>query len=130
MAVLYVIVVFPMRCFNYFTFRWTLRSAVITWDKEGVMVGRAMPSWIKLILFGSAYIQYHINRLMGLGMPGFADVSEIEMDISWGEMLDNYVIIGKTDRNVVSWTKDDWRPEDYGDEEPETDEEGEEEENG
>jgi hypothetical protein len=110
-AVLYALLILPMRCFNYFSLRWALRSAVIEWDKEGVMVGRAMTSWFKLFLLGSAYIQHHINRLMGLGMPGFADVSEIEMDISLADIIDNYVTSVRPDRNVASWTKDDWEPE-------------------
>jgi hypothetical protein len=110
-AALYALVIFPMRCFNYFCVRWVLRGAVIEWDSEGVMVGRTITSWVKLFLFGSAYIQYHINRLMGLGMPGFADASEIEPDATLSERLDNYVVIGKSDRAVASWTKDDFEPE-------------------
>jgi hypothetical protein len=113
---LYFLIIFPMKCFNYFAIRWAIRSAVIEWDREGVMVGRTMTSWLKLFLFGSAYIQYHINRLMGLGMIGFADVSEIEIDASIGEFIDGYVTIGKTDRTSASWTKDEWTPE-YGGEE-------------
>jgi hypothetical protein len=114
---LYVLVIFPMRCFNYFCVRWALRSAVIEWDSEGVMIGRSVTSWLKLFLLGSAYIQYHINRLMGLGMPGFADASEIEPDASLSEIIDGYVIMGKSDRAAASWTKDDFK---YGDEdEPE-----------
>jgi hypothetical protein len=115
-AVLHFLLVFPMKCFNYFVIRWAIRSAVIEWDREGVMVGRTMTSWLKLFLFGSVYIQYHVNRLMGLGMAGFADASEIEPDASIGELIDDYVTVGKTDRASASWTKDEWRPED-GDEE-------------
>jgi hypothetical protein len=115
-VILYFLLVFPMKCFNYFVIRWAIRSAVIEWDREGVMVGRTMTSWIKLFLFGSAYIQYHINRLMGLGMAGFADVSEIEPDASIGEFIDDYVTVGKVDRSSASWTKDEWKSE-YGDEE-------------
>jgi hypothetical protein len=108
---LYALVIFPMRCFNYFCVRWALRGAVIAWDSEGVMVGRTITSWVKLFLLGSAYIQYHINRLMGLGMSGFADASEIEPDATLGEILDNYVTVGKSDRAAASWTKDDFEPE-------------------
>jgi hypothetical protein len=111
---LYFVVIFPMRCFNYFCMRWALRSAVIEWDREGVMVDRSITSWLKLFLLGSLYIQYHINRLMGLGMPGFADYSEIERDASLAEIIGNYVAAGsKSDRVVASWTKDDFEPEDY-----------------
>jgi hypothetical protein len=112
---LYFLVVFPMRCFNYFSIRWAVRGAVIDWDNEGVMVGRTITSWIKLFLLGSVYIQYHINRLMGLGMPGFADASEIEPDVSLTEIIDGYVVLGRSDRSSASWTKDDFEPE-YDDE--------------
>ncbi|MDR3279942.1 MAG: hypothetical protein LBT23_05475 [Synergistaceae bacterium] len=115
MAILYFALVLPVRCFSYFNLRWAIRSAVIDWDSEGVMVGRTITSWFKLFIFGSLYIQHHINRLMGLGMPGFADVSEIEMDISFSEMIDKYVVIGKSDQSAASWTKDDWKSE-YGEE--------------
>ncbi|MDR1578954.1 MAG: hypothetical protein LBS35_01245 [Synergistaceae bacterium] len=116
LVLLYASVIFPMRCFNFFCFRWALRGAVIKWDQEGVMVGRTMPSWIGLFLFGSAYIQYHINRLMGLGMPGFADVSEIESDATLGELIGRYVVTVKKDRVAVPWTKDDFEPEEDDDE--------------
>jgi hypothetical protein len=122
-VLLYSSVIFPMRCFSYFCVRWALRSAVIKWDREGVMVGRTMPSWIGLFLFGSAYIQYHINRLMGLGMPGFADASEIESDTTLGELIGRYVITVKTDRVAVPWTKDDFEPEGYEDEDEEYEDE-------
>jgi hypothetical protein len=115
--ILYFLLVFPMKCFNYFVIRWAVRSEVIEWDSEGVMVGRTMTSWFKLFIFGSIYIQYHINRLMGLGMTGFADASEIEPDAGIGELIGDYVIVGKTDRTSVSWTKDDWKPEYSGEEE-------------
>jgi hypothetical protein len=108
---LYFFLVFPMKCFNYFILRWTLRNAVIGWDRDSVMIGRTMTSWLKLFVMGSLYIQYHINRLMGLGMPGFADASEIEMDVSIAELIDNLVISGKSDRDAASWTKDDWESE-------------------
>ena len=109
---LYFVVIFPLRCFNFFCVRWALRSAVIEWDREGVMINRSITSWLKLFLLGSIYIQYHINRLMGLGMPGFADPSEIERDVSLIDIIDEYVTVGKRDRFVVSWTKDDFEPED------------------
>ena len=108
---LYIVVIFPMRCFNYFCVRWTLRSAVIEWDSEGVMVNRSITSWFKLFLLGSIYIQHHINRLMGLGMPGFADPSEIEPDASLIDIIDGYVLVSKSDRVAASWTKDDFEPE-------------------
>jgi hypothetical protein len=123
-VILDFLLIFPMKCFNYFVIRWAIRSAVIEWDREGVMVGRTMTSWLKLFLFGSAYIQYHVNRLMGLGMAGFADVSEIELDVSIGEFIDDYVTVGKTDRASASWTKDEWKPE-YGDEEEYEEDDGE-----
>jgi hypothetical protein len=126
MAAVYVFLVLPMRSAVYFRIRWVLREATINWDVEGVMVGRTMTSWLALFLFGSVYIQTHINRLMRLGMPGFADASEIEMDITLSEIIDNYVTVGRTSANSAPWTKDDWRPEygdDFGDEEEEEEEE-------
>ena len=75
------------------------------------MINRSITSWFKLFLLGSIYIQHHINRLMGLGMPGFADVSEIEHDASLMDIIDDYIAIGKPDRVVASWTKDDFEPE-------------------
>ena len=109
---LYFVVIFPMRCFNYFCVRWSLRGAVIEWDNDGIMVSRSITSWFKLFLFGSVYIQHHINRLMGLGMPGFADASEIERDASLFDIIDDYITMGKSDRTAASWTKDDFEPED------------------
>jgi hypothetical protein len=102
-------IVLPLKCFHYFNLRWVLRSAVISWDQDGVMIERTITSWFKLFLFGSAYIQYHINRLIGLGMPSFAGADEIEPDKSIGEMIDDYIIIGgKPDYTPESWTKDDY----------------------
>ena len=109
---LYFAVVFPMRCSNYFCARWALRSAVIEWDASGVMINRSIASWLKLFLLGSVYVQYHINRLMGLGMPGFADFSEIEGDATLLERLGDYLMTGKADRVAASWTKDNFEPED------------------
>jgi hypothetical protein len=53
---------------------------------------------------------------MGLGMPGFADTSEIESDSTLGELIGNFVVPVKTDRVAVSWTKDDFEPKEYEDE--------------
>jgi hypothetical protein len=121
-ASVYLLVIFPMRCFNYFCVRWAIRAAVIDWDREGVMVGRSVPSWLKLFLLGSIYLQYHINRLMGLGMPGFADASEIELDVTLRERINGYVTTGRPDRAVVSWTKDNYVSE-YDDDYDEREEE-------
>ena len=121
-ASVYLLIIFPMRCFNYFCVRWAIRAAVIDWDREGVMVGRSVTSWFKLFLLGSVYLQYHINRLMGLGMPGFADVSEIEPDATLRERINDYVVTGRPDRAVVSWTKDNYVSE-YGDDYEEREEE-------
>ena len=111
---LYFVVIFPMRCFNYFCVRWSLRSAVREWDTDGVMINRSITSWSKLFLFGSIYIQRHINRLMGLGMPGFSDPSEIEGETSFLDIIDDYIVMGKPDRIAASWTKDDFEPGDDG----------------
>lgn len=87
----YILLVLPLRCFNYFNIRWKIREAVNEWDHAGMMIGRTMQSWIKLFCFGSFYLQYHINRLMGLGMHGFADESEIMPDFPITDFLKAYL---------------------------------------
>jgi hypothetical protein len=116
-GVLQVLIVLPLKCFHYFNLRWIVRSAVISWDEDGVMIERTITSWLKLFLFGSAYIQYHINRLIGLGLPSFADADEIEPDKSIGELIDDYILIGdRPDYISESWTKDNYEGEsDYDD---------------
>ncbi|MDR1915807.1 MAG: hypothetical protein LBQ58_04445 [Synergistaceae bacterium] len=111
-GVLQIFIILPLKCSLYFRLRWMLRNAVISWDRDGLMIERTVTSWLKLFFLGSIYIQYHINRLIGLGMPGFADADEIEMDRTLGELIDDYIIIGKTDYNPESWTKDDWESDD------------------
>jgi hypothetical protein len=89
----YVLLVLPQRCYCFFDIRWNLRRTVETWDKDGVMIDRTMTSWLKLFAFGSIYIQFHANRLIGLGMPGFAGQDEIMPDFSVRRWLQEYVII-------------------------------------
>jgi hypothetical protein len=89
----YALLIFPQRCYCFFHLRWNIRNAVAAWDREEMMIGRTMTSWLKLFLFGSAYIQFHMNRLMGLGMPGFADQEEIRPDFSIQKWLREYVLI-------------------------------------
>jgi hypothetical protein len=90
-AVSYFAIIGPMRCSCYFDLRWNLRSAVAMWDRNSVMIDRTMTSWFKLFILGSVYIQFHINRLMGLGMPGFADAEEISAEFSLGEWIREYL---------------------------------------
>jgi hypothetical protein len=90
-AAAYVLIVLPMRCSSYFDLRWNMRSAVAMWDRKSIMMDRTMTSWAKLFMLGSAYIQFHVNRLMGLGMPGFADAEEITDDFSFGEWVRDYI---------------------------------------
>ena len=90
-VVVYLLFVLPLRCFNYFNIRWKIREAVNEWDHAGMMIGRTMQSWVKLFCFGSFYIQYHINRLMGLGMHGFADESDLMVDLPITEFLKEYL---------------------------------------
>lgn len=87
---LYLFLVLPLRCFHFFELRWNIRNAVIEWDSYAIMIGRTMTSWTKLFLGGSAYIQWHINRLIGLGMPGFADADELA-DLTITELIDRYI---------------------------------------
>ncbi|MDR1482583.1 MAG: hypothetical protein LBI74_08160 [Synergistaceae bacterium] len=90
-AITYMFFVGPIRCSCFFDLRWNLRSAVASWDRNSMMIDRTMTSWAKLFFLGSTYIQYHINRLMGLGMPGFADPEEIAADFSLLEWARDYV---------------------------------------
>ncbi|MDR1021606.1 MAG: hypothetical protein LBL73_12660 [Synergistaceae bacterium] len=92
-AASFFLLALPQRCYLFFALRWNIRRAVEAWDKDGVMIDRTMSSWLKLFAFGSAYIQYHINRLIGLGMPGFAGQDEIMRDFSVKKWLNEYVII-------------------------------------
>jgi hypothetical protein len=94
-AVSYAVLIFPQRCYCYFHLRWNLRNAVTQWDRDEMMIDRTMTSWLKLFIFGSAYIQSHTNRLMGLGMPGFADQDEIRPEFSFRKWLREYVVIRK-----------------------------------
>jgi hypothetical protein len=87
----HIFVVGPIRCSCFFDLRWNLRSAVVSWDRNSMMIDRTMTSWAKLFFLGSTYIQYHINRLMGLGMPGFADPEEIAPDFSLLEWVKDYI---------------------------------------
>ncbi|MDR0617088.1 MAG: hypothetical protein LBG29_09805, partial [Synergistaceae bacterium] len=90
-----VLIIIPQRCCYLFNLRWNIRRAVESWDKDGVMIARTMASWLKLFIFGSAYIQFHANRLIGLGMPGFAGQDEIMADFSVKRWLNEYVMIRK-----------------------------------
>lgn len=88
---LYLLIIFPQRCSVYFDLRWSLRRRVTAWDQDGIMLSRTASSWLKLFIFGSLYVQYHINRLMGLGMPGFADSDEIVEDEPILKRMKKYV---------------------------------------
>jgi hypothetical protein len=92
-AASFLLLILPQRSYLFFAMRWNIRRAVEAWDKDGVMISRTMSSWLKLFAFGSVYAQYHINRLIGLGMPGFAGQDEIMRDFSVKRWLDEYVII-------------------------------------
>ena len=84
-AVLYIVVIFPQRCSLYLIFGNSLRRLADSWDREGLMVSRTINSSPKLILLGSSYIQYHINRLADLGAPGLVSESEMMGDLSFLE---------------------------------------------
>lgn len=90
-AFLSLFVLLPIRSFLYFGLRWNLRRAVAAWDHSRIMVPRTMPSWWKLFLFGSLYLQHHINRVIGLGMPGFADAEELRESLPFLEWLGGYL---------------------------------------
>ena len=96
-AATYLLLILPLRCGCYFDLRWKIRHRVAEWDSAKIMMDRTMSSWFKLFLLGSLYVQYHINRLMGLGMPGFADPSEITEDFAVVQWVRDYVK-GEEDR--------------------------------
>ena len=96
-AATYLLLILPLRCGCYFDLRWKIRRRVSEWDSAKIMMDRTMSSWFKLFLLGSLYVQYHINRLMGLGMPGFADPSEITDDFAVVQWVRDYVK-GEEDR--------------------------------
>ncbi|MDR3331687.1 MAG: DUF4234 domain-containing protein [Synergistaceae bacterium] len=100
-ALIYALVIFPQRTYCYFALRWSIRNAVAAWDREEIMIARTMTSWLKLFLLGSAYIQLHSNRLIGLGMPGFADQDEILPDFSLGKWMREYVITKKPAPDII-----------------------------
>lgn len=64
----YALLLFPIRSFVLFEIRRQIRRAAFMWDPTGIMVPRTMPSILMLTIFGSAYLQHHINRLISLGM--------------------------------------------------------------
>lgn len=86
-----LLVLLPIRSFLYFGLRWNLRRAVAAWDRNHIMVPRTIPSWWKLFLFGSLYLQHHINRMIGLGMPGFADAEDLREPLPFLEWLGGYL---------------------------------------
>jgi len=81
----------PTRSFLYFGLRWNLRRAVAAWDSAQIMLPRTMPSWWKLFLFGALYLQHHINRVIGLGMPGFADAELVREPLPFLDWLGGYL---------------------------------------
>ncbi len=86
-----LLVLLPIRSFLYFGLRWNFRRAVAAWDHSHIMIPRTMSSWWKLFLFGSLYIQHHVNRVIGLGMPGFADAEELREPLPFLEWLGGYL---------------------------------------
>lgn len=89
--ILYALLVLPYRTFCFLNLRWRIRREAARWDESGIAIGRTMPSWFKLFLFGSVYVQYHINRLMGLGMPGLGSLDDISSDFSITRWIGSYV---------------------------------------
>ena len=87
----FVLVILPMRCFYHFDIRWRLRRATSRWDENGLMIVRTAPSLFLLFLFGTVYIQRHVNRLIGLGMPGFTGYDDLGADTTIGDAVREYV---------------------------------------
>lgn len=87
----FVLVILPMRCFYHFDIRWRLRRAASQWDENGLMIARTLPSPFLLCLFGTAYLQRHVNRLIGLGMPGFTGYDDVGAGATIGDAIREYV---------------------------------------
>lgn len=90
-AVLYLAVVLPLRCSCYFAIRWRIRREVALWDSSGIMADRTLFSWFRLFILGSFYVQYHINRLLGLGMPDIGDTDKAAFDFALTRWVVDYV---------------------------------------
>lgn len=69
-ALAFALIVLPFRQFVLFEIRRQVRRAAFEWDPTGIMLPRTIPSILMMTLFGTAYLQHHINRLIGLGMIG------------------------------------------------------------
>ena len=72
-------VVLPLRTLVYFNISWNICVVASEWDPDDRMAPRTLCSWLGLFLAGSAYFQYHINRLIALGMLS-TDWDEEEWD--------------------------------------------------
>lgn len=90
-AAAFALVVLPYRCFYHFDIRWRLRRAASVWDTGGIMIARTMGSLPRLFLLGTPYIQHHINRLIGLGMPGFSGYDDMPGDFYISDVIRDYV---------------------------------------
>lgn len=85
------VLLLPVRSFLYFGLRWNLRRAVAAWDSNIITVPRTAPYLWKLFVFGALYIQFHINRVIGLGMPGFADADDLREAQPFLEWVNGYL---------------------------------------
>lgn len=92
-ALLLVLAVVPMRTFWLFELRRRLRDVAHEWDQGAMMTYRTLPSPTLLFIFGSFYLQLHINRLIGLGMPDLGDYDDVAAweDASLREVLTDFL---------------------------------------
>lgn len=81
----------PLSCKCFFDIRWHIRRAAAEWDGSGLMLRNTMPSPVLLFIFGSAYVQYHVDRLIELDMPGFDGYDDVVVDAPAASVLKSFV---------------------------------------
>lgn len=90
-AALLLLVVLPLRWSCLSAIRWAMRSASAEWDSDCVMMPRTMRSLLATHLLGTIYVQSHINRLVGLGMPGLSGYDDIWSDVSAADIVRDFL---------------------------------------
>ena len=82
----YIFFVLPFRFSAHLWLSWNIREATRSWN-EGAISSITLDSWVKLLLFGSFYIQYHVNRLIGMGMDKLASRMDLRESKSVSDII-------------------------------------------
>lgn len=90
-AALALLVVLPLRWACLTAMRWAMRSAAAAWAADLVIIPRTMRSLLATHLLGTVYAQAHINRLVGLGMPGLAGYDDMWNDVSAADVVRDFL---------------------------------------